>query len=132
MFSPIRYDSGKLVTLLTAESTTISKGDALDFASGYVQRATSASTDIHVVAVEDVTTGAGEHKEIHCVLTDGVEIEGDTAGSPSQALVGTYIDLTDQATLNEAASTTNVFYVDGIVGPVANKKVRGFFVRNVS
>ena len=132
MFSPIRYDSGKLVKLLTAESTTISKGDALDFASGYAQRATSSSTDIHYVALEDVTTGAGEHKEVLCVNTDGVEVEGDTTGNTSQALVGTYIDLTDQSTLNEAASTTNVFYVQSIVGAAADKKVRGYFVRNVA
>lgn len=132
MFSPIRYDSGKLVKLLTASSTTITKGDALDFASGYVQRATSSSTDIHYVAMEDVTTGASDHNEILCVEADNVEFEGNTTGNTSQALVGTYIDLTDQATLNEAASTTNVFYVKSIVGAAADKKVRGYFVRNVA
>lgn len=128
MFKPIRYDEGKLVTLLTASSTTITKGDALVFSSGYVQRATSAATEVRFVAMENVTTGAGEHKEILCLYVDGVEFEADTAGATSQALAGTKIDLSDHATLNEGATTNKVFYVTGIVGAASNKKVRGYFV----
>lgn len=132
MFKPLRYDSGKTVTLLTVSSTTIAKGDALDFASGYVQRATSASTNIEYVALEDVVTAGGAHEEILCVKTKGTDFEGDTAGSTSQALAGTFIDLTDHDTLNQAASTTNVFFVESIVGAAANNKVIGHFVENVA
>ena len=131
-FVPLRYDSGKLVKLLTASSTTIAKGDALDFSSGYVQRATSSTAEVRFVAMEDKTTGAGAHEEILCLYVDGVEFEADTNGNTSQALVGTKVDLTDHDTLNESASSNDVFYVTKVVGAAADKKVRGYFVMKTS
>lgn len=128
MLEPKRYDSGKLDTLLTASSTTITKGDALDFASGYVQRATSASTVVQCIAMEDKVTTSG-HESILVLWVKGVDIEGETAGTATQALVGTYIDLTDHDTLNQAASTTNVFLVKQVISA---SKVRGEFVQNVA
>ena len=132
MFKPLRYDSGKTIKMTTALNTTIAKGDALDFSSGYVQRATSESTNIELVALEDKVTGASTRLEILCVKTDGVEFEADTAGATSQALVGTFIDLTDHDTLNQAASSTNVFFVESVVGATSNNKVTGHFVENVA
>ena len=131
-FKTIDNGSGKAVILQTASSTTIAKWDALDFSSWYVQRATSSSTDVHYIAEEAVVTAAGEHEDIKCTRVDWVKLEGDTAWNTSQALVWTYIDLTDHDTLNQAASTTNVFYVEKLVGAAADKKVQGYFVRNVS
>ncbi len=131
-FKPTRYDSGKVASLLTASSTTIAKGDALDFSSGYVQRATSGSTNIEYVAAEDMVTASAAHKAILCIKTKGVDFIGDTAGSSSQALVGTFIDLTDHDTLNQAASSTNVFFVENMVGATTDKQVIGHFVENVA
>jgi hypothetical protein len=83
----------------TASETTIAKGDALTFASGYVQRATSVDTVVHCIALEDKVTAAGAHENILVLWTViAVEFICDTAGSTSQALVGTYIDLTDHDT----------------------------------
>ena len=132
MFKPLRYDSGKLVTLKTASSTTITKGDALVFSSGYVQRADNSATEVRFVAMEDVTTGSGEHKDILCLYVDGVEFEADTNGNTSQSLVGTYVDLTDHDTLNESASSNDVFYITQVVGAASDKKVRGYFVLKTS
>lgn len=125
MIEPIRYDSGKVKTMKTASSTTIAKFDILDFASGYVQRATSGTSEARFMALEDKVTAADAHEDIQCLYLDGVECEGDTAGTMSQAKVGTYIDLTDHDTLNEAASSNDVFYVTKMVGA---QKAQGYFV----
>lgn len=133
-FKPIRYDSGKLITIYsgTVSSTTIAKYDALDWASGYLQRATSSTTEVRLVAMEAKTTGAGAHLDIQCIIADGVQFEGDTANNTAVTLRGTYIDLTDHDTLDDAASTTDVFYVLDTVGAAADKKVLGYFVHNIS
>ena len=132
MFTPIRYDSGQLDTLLTASSTTITKGDALEFSSGYVQRATSSTAEIKLVAMEDKVTAGGAHENLLVLWVEGVEFEADTAGNPSQASVGTKIDLTDHDTANQAAGSTDVFFVKGVVGAVTDNKVRGHFVTKAS
>lgn len=134
MFTPLRYDSGKVSTVKegTAFSTTITKFDALGWASGFLQRATSSTTEVRFVALEAVTTGASTHLDIQVLYTDGVEFECDTAGNSAQADRGTYFDLTDHDTLNDDASTNDVFYVVDTVGAAADKKVRGYFVNNIS
>jgi len=134
MFNPIRYDSGKLITIVagTVSSTTITKGDALDWASGYLQRATSSSTEVRLVAMEDKTTGAGAHEDILCIITEGVQFEADMAGNSAATDRGTYKDLTDHDTVNDDASTTDVFYVMDTVGAAADKKVIGYFVNNIA
>ena len=116
----------------TASSTTITKFDALDWSSGYLQRATSGATIVRYVAMEDVTTAAGEHEDIQVLYVDGVEFECDTAGNTSAALRGTFLDLTDHDTINQAASNTNVFYCTEIIGAAADKKVRGYFLMNIA
>jgi hypothetical protein len=133
MIKPLRYDEGKLVTIKagTAESTTITKHDLLDWASGYLQRATNASTEIRLMAMEDVVTGAGDHKDILCLIVTpvGVECEVETAGTATIAMRGTYLDLTDHDTINQAASTTDVFYVTEFV---SSSKLRGYFTPNIA
>lgn len=134
MFKPLRYDAGQLTTIKdgTASSTTITKFDALDWSSGYLQRATSGTTIVRYVAMEDVTTASGEHEDIQVLYVDGVEFECDTASSTSAALRGTFLDLTDHDTINEAASSTNVFYCSETIGAAADKKIRGYFMANVA
>lgn len=116
----------------TAAANTVAKGDALEFESGYANRADSSDAEIHAVAMQDQTT-AGSALDLQIMWTqDNPEFEGDTNSTTSQALVGTYIDLTDHATLNEAASSTNVFFVRGLVGATTDQKVRGIFINNVA
>lgn len=134
MFSPLRYDSGKITTIVsgTASSTTITKFDALDWSSGYLQRATSGTTEVRLISLEDIVTASATHSDIQVMYTDGIEFECDTANAPAVTLRGTYIDLTDHDTLNDGASSNDVFYVTETVGATTNKKVRGYFVHNIS
>jgi hypothetical protein len=76
-----KQSSGKDREFLTAASTTIAKGDALVFSSGYLTPATATNTANNpiVIASEDVTTGAGEHKKILGLLVDPtLEFVADT------------------------------------------------------
>ncbi len=134
MFKPLRYDSGKLTTIKsgTVSSTTITKGDALDWSAGYLQRATSGSTEIRLVAMEDVTTAAGEHEDIQVLVTDGVEFECDCTHNSGVTQRGTYLDLTDHDHIDNDASAQDVFYCTEIVGAAADKKIRGYFVHNIA
>lgn len=127
-FEPKRYDAGKMQTMSTESSTTIAKWDCLEFAGGYVQRADSSTAEVRIIAMEDKTTAGGAHEEILVLYVDGAQIEADTAGNTGIADVGTYVDLTDHDTLNEAATSTNVFYITGTIGAAADKKVVGYFV----
>lgn len=135
MFTPLAYDSGKVMTIKdgTATSTTITKFDALDWSSGYLQRATSGTTEVRLVALEDVTTGgSGAHEDIQVLLTDGVLFEASTTHNTNANQRGYYADLTDHTTLDNDASSNDVFYIVEVIGAVADKKVRGFFVHNIS
>jgi hypothetical protein len=126
MITPLRYDSGKITTIKsgTASSTTITKFDLLDWSSGYLQRATSSSTLIRLMALEDKVTPAATHYDIQVLYLEGVECEGDTNSTAAVTHRGTFIDLTDHDTLNESASTTNAFYVTEFVD---TGTVRGYF-----
>lgn len=134
MIQPLRYDSGKLVTIKsgTVSSSTITKFDLLDWASGYLQRATSSSSEIRLMAMQDIVTGAAAHEDIVCLVLDGVECEVDTTHNTAVTQRGTYVDLTDHATIDNDTSSTDVFYVTEMVGAAADKKLRGYFVHNIA
>lgn len=132
MFHPELYDSGKLVNMACANAQAITKGAALaDNGSGYLALATSSTAvDVKYVAMEDVTTTADGQKVL-CLRTPGVIFVADTDANPAQTDVGTYCDLATDSTLNPDASTNDLFYIESIVGPVADKKVRGWFIEGV-
>lgn len=131
-FRPVRYDSGKATTMLLAASQAVTKGDALEINSaGFLALATSSTTEVRFVALETKTSGGATGESILVVRTDGVEFEADTAGTPAQTDVGEYCDLTDEDTLNEAASSTDVFLITHILD-AANKIVLGKFVQKTS
>jgi len=134
MITPLRYDSGKLTTIKsgTVSGSTIKKFDLLDWASGYLQRATSASTEVRIMAMEDIVTGAGLHEDIQILYLDGVECEVDTTHNTAVTQRGTYLDLTDEATIDNDASSNDVFYVTEMIGAAADKVLRGYFVQNIS
>ena len=134
MIQPLRYDSGKLVTIKsgTVSSSTITKFDVLDWASGYLQRATSGTTEVRLMAMEDKVTGSAAHEDIVCLVLDGVECEVDTTDATAVTQRGTYVDLTDHDTINNGASSTDVFYVTEMVGATTDKKLRGYFVHNIA
>ena len=106
---------------------TITKGDALDFSAGLVQRATGASTQVKYVALEAKTT-TGTSVGILVVSTIGVKFLADCTHDMAQSYVGTIVDLTDHANLdNDAASTDYVFEIENIYGATTDKKCVGYF-----
>jgi len=132
-FSPITgTEQNAFTRVKMAASSTVAAGDALGFTSGLARRATASDTEVKYVALENKTTGSGETPFIRVVRTDRVTFEADTANNTAQTLVGTKIDLTDHDTLNDAASTTDVFFVESIVGAASEKKVIGNFVLKIA
>ena len=132
MFKPLQYDSGKLIKMACATSQAIVKGMALaDNGSGYLALAdVNTAVDVRYVAMETVTTTANG-QEVLCLRTQGVVFEADTDANPAQTDVGTLCDLATDLTVNPDASTHDLFYIEAIVGALADKKVRGWFVEGV-
>src|SRR3990167_4061359 len=131
-FIPRLFDSGKMVAVACANSTTIAKGDAMvDNASGYLTTASAGgNVDIHYVAQEGVTT-TSSGQLVLMVRTKGVWFEADTDANPAQTDVGTEADLATAATIDPDASTDDLFYIESIVGALGDKKVLGFFLEGV-
>ncbi len=133
MFTPIRYDSGKLVKVACANSTTIAKGDAMvDNGSGLLTTASAGgNVDIRYVAMETVTTTSSGQLVLMCE-TGGVQFEADTDAAVAATDVGTEADLAAAGQVDPDASTDDVFYIESIVGAAGTAtKVLGYFTRGV-
>ena len=132
MFTPIRYDSGKLEKVGVATGVAVVKGAAMvDNGSGYLTLATSATAvDIKFVAMETVTTTADGQLVLMC-RTDGVQFEADCDATPAQTDVGTVADLATNGSINPDASTNDLFYIESISSTVSPGKVLGHFVEGV-
>jgi len=129
MFKAVRYDAGKMVDVALAVSQTVVKGDALEWASGYLQVGTTSSTDIRFVAMEDVTTTDATHTTCLCLPVEGVEFEVATDDVVSTADLGTYADLATKATINPDSTTYDAFYIRALIGEAETSKiVVGHFV----
>ena len=131
-FVPEQYDSGKLINLGQVSSKTITKGDALKFVSGYVERATQGVAEVRYIAMEGQVSGAGVNPDILCLPVQGIRFSADTNANPSQALVDTKVDIEDYSELDENDTGIAIFYTEEIVGAVGNKRVRGYFVSDVA
>lgn len=102
-------------------------------ASGFLIPAVAGTAELRILILETKTAGASGVTMARCLLlNDTVDLEIDTAGNTSQALVGTKIDLTDAATANQAASATDVIFVTWLVWATTNRKVRWFVVPKTS
>ena len=110
-----KHSSGKDREFLTASSTTIVKGDALVFASGYVTPATAANTANNpiVIASEDVTTAAGEHKKILGLLVDPtLEFIADCDAATAQAQAGTSVKFKSAGVVDNATAGGNIKIIE--------------------
>lgn len=128
-FVPVQYEVGKLVPLQVA-ATTFTKGDAcVPDGSGQMTKATAGNgAEIRYIIMETVATTAtaGDIKSFLPVA--GVRFIADTTATPTQAQCGTHVDLvTNAATIDTAATTDKLFYVEAIKGAAADKKVFGYF-----
>jgi len=125
--------------LLTASSTTITKGDAVILASGYVDIALSNSGSILGVATQSVTTGAGDHEDILVIpALPAYKFRAQCSGTMTQALMLSEVDIeggTGVMEVNENANTEKVVQIvalddDGVNVLGANADVIVRFVRS--
>lgn len=133
MFTPIKEVCALQYPKMAA-SLTITKWDALwDDTNGYLTNASpTAVTEVLYVAAETKTTGAGENPVIGCYDAFETEFVADTDANPAQTDVFNKADLATASTVNPDASTNDVFLITWIVGPVADKKVKGRFVQKIA
>ena len=127
-FTPIKFESGKLIERACATTQTIVKGDALaDNTHGYLALATSSTTNVPFVAMETQTTTANGDMVL-CITTENVEFLADCDAAAAQTDVGTLCDLADEESVNPDSSTHDVFEITGIEGAVGTSTVvRGKF-----
>lgn len=127
-FRAINYEEGKVIHVPAATTTTITKGNALTYSSGYVTNAAAGTaTDIYLVADETVTTTANGQL-IRAYPTVGVLFEADCDAVWSVADQGTLADLGGAGTINPDASSNDLFFiVKGVGIAETDTKVVGFF-----
>lgn len=123
MFVSKKKTIGMSREFLTEVNTTIKKGDALKITAGYVAPA-GASDTVFAIAEEAITTLAGAHNPINCLLVNPeLEFEVNTKTQATQAQVGTKVKLQDAGTVDNA-TPAGVFT---IIEVLPNKKAIGRF-----
>jgi len=128
---PYNNEVGKVVLLPAKASITFTKGDMLkDDGAGFITiTATSHAVDINFIAAETKTsTGTDGGTLLACWPTQNTRFICDTDANPAQTDVGTLCDWAAVGTLNPDASTDDLFIIEKIEGPVANKKILGHFM----
>lgn len=114
-FDPVNFEEGKVVLVAAANSTTITKGDALvDNGSGLLTTASSSTAvDVPYVAAETVTT-TSSGQLVRCIPTRGIRFRVGCDAAPAQTDVGTLCDLATAGTVNPDASSNDLFYIESI------------------
>ena len=128
-FFPHRYDDGKYCEISVENTVAVVKGAAMDDSDddGLYGLATSSSDYVPYVAMETVTTTTAGQK-VKAIRTFGVQFIADTTNNSAATDRNLTADLTDSVTLNNGASSNDVFYIEELVGAAADKKVIGTFL----
>jgi hypothetical protein len=132
-FLPLNYEDGQLIWLPMSNggsSATYSVGQALMISSGYYASHTAASGETVEAVCMEAGTVTTDGTLLKCISTRGVKFLADTNGVPTVASYqGTYCDLSGDTglVLDETTSTEDLFFIEKVHGPVANKKVIGYF-----
>ena len=129
-FIPLHEEEGKVHRLEVA-ATTFTKGDACVFdGSGQMVKATAGNGAPIWYVIADTVASKATAGDLHSFWPawgDTIFL-ADTTTDPTQAQMGTYVDLvTNAATLDTAASTDDLFMLMKIQGAAADRKVQGFF-----
>ena len=129
-FLPINFESGKLVQLPMyngGSSIAYTVGQALTITSGYYATATAGQgTDVEAICMEAGTISTSGTL-LKCISTRGVRFIADTAADTIATQVGTCVDLSSATALDTTASADDLFFVEKIVGSLADRTVQGFF-----
>ena len=112
-------------------ATTFTKGDAcVHDGSGQMVKATAGNGAglMYVIAETVATTATAGDIHNFWVATPGVTFVADTSADPTQAQMGTFVDLvTNAGTLDPAASTDDLFFLERVQGALTDRKVIGHF-----
>lgn len=128
IFKALQYDSGKVKQLKLADASTLVKGDPIAFTTGEARLAINTDNECEFVALADASsTVANPAGTILAVLTQGVEFEAKTKENTAQSQVGVVYKLHSDGTVDNGTAG-NCFLVTKLVGPAANKTVRGYFL----
>ena len=127
---PQNYDEANLVSLLIG-AETFTKGDMCIFdGSGHMVKASAGgNVPIFYVIMESVAVApsAGAVEKVFARTISTPIFVADVTTTPTQAQCGTYVDIvTNAGTLDTAASTDDLFFVEKIIS-AADKKVQGWF-----
>ena len=83
---------------------------------------------MYVIAETVATTATAGDLKKFWVATPDVQFVADTTADPTQAQMGTFVDLvTNAATLDTAASTDDLFFLERALGALTDRKVVGHF-----
>src|SRR3989304_954199 len=126
-FRPVKYDSGKVVSLPVKALEVITKWNHCLFASGYMTAGAAGDNEAEYIALETVTGGATDGVTMAAFLPvdDEVEYEALCQDTPVQAThVGNNYDFQSAAQLDLDAATDKVFHIDSIVN-ASDKLVKG-------
>lgn len=126
MFTPIQYDSGKLVKL-PVTAATFNKGDGMATSGGYYQAASTSASSITHVAMETLASAPTAGDKYLMLRVAGVVFEADCDANSATTYAGTVVDLVNSSHLDIDSSTDDQFYVEEIVGATTDNKVQGWF-----
>lgn len=124
---PIIFDEGDKVKLQVS-ATTFTKGDMCVFSSGYMAKAAAGQgAPVFYVILETVSSTATQGDEHTFVRTVRNPIfEALTDGTPTQAQMGTYMDVAGSGSIDEDASLDDLFFAERIIN-ASDKKIQGCF-----
>lgn len=128
-FRPLNWEEGDVLLVPAANSTTLTKGNALTYSSGLLTNAAAGTAvDVYFVAAKTVTTTvSGQLVEVW--PTVGVLYEADVDTTWAEADQGTLADLAGAGTINPDASTNDLFLIlSGIGATGVGTKVIGRFM----
>lgn len=124
---PVIYDEGQHVSLLLG-AETFAKGDMCIFnASGHMIKVVAGgNVPVFYVILEDilVAPSAGGREALFARTFVTSIFEADTAGTLTQALMGTYLDISAAGIIDQAASVDDLFFAERII---SSTKVQGWF-----
>lgn len=130
MFTPKRFDSGKVLRLPLGASAVATRFGHMKMSSGYLVAGAAGDNEVEYIALETVTDATASAGGTQCdviPVDDDMEFEALCATTPVQAThVGTDVDFSDSVTLDLTATTDKVFHIDSISDASA-KLVRGRF-----
>lgn len=128
-FTPLRFDSGKVMSLLMGTGVTATKYHLLKYSSGYLVNAADGDDEVEYLALETKTNSGADGAASVDVLPidDTIQFEALCSTTLVQAThVGNDYDLDDAYTIKLSATTDKVFHIDYITNAASYLAVGRF------